>query len=83
MKLAPRILLAASLFLSSSNALKFDLQAHQGSESASKERCIRNFAGRDTLVVVAGAYIVLTLMLLRRLMARQQLLVDRKAMDRS
>lgn len=36
------------------NALKFDLAAHSGGESAKKERCIRNFVGDDTLVVVTA-----------------------------
>ncbi|QIX00257.1 hypothetical protein AMS68_005774 [Peltaster fructicola] len=35
-------------------ALKFDIQAHPGHESASKERCIRNFVARDQLVVVTA-----------------------------
>ena len=34
--------------------LKFDLPAHRGHESASKERCIRNFVAKDTLVVVTA-----------------------------
>lgn len=34
------------------SALKFDLQAHPGHESASKERCIRNFVAKNQLVVV-------------------------------
>ena len=36
------------------HALKFDIQAHPGHESASKERCIRNFVAKDTLVVVTA-----------------------------
>lgn len=43
-------LLLASIPLTS--ALKFDIQAHPGYESQDKERCIRNFVARDTLVVV-------------------------------
>ena len=35
-------------------ALKFDMQAHPGHESASKERCIRNFVSKDQLVVVTA-----------------------------
>lgn len=35
-------------------ALKFDIQAHPGAESASKERCIRNFVAKDQLVVVTA-----------------------------
>ncbi|GAB7358863.1 hypothetical protein MBLNU230_g4086t1 [Neophaeotheca triangularis] len=34
------------------SALKFEIQAHPGAESKSKERCIRNFVARDQLVVV-------------------------------
>ncbi|KAL1638570.1 vesicle coat component [Diplodia intermedia] len=34
------------------SALKFDIEAHPGHESASKERCIRNFVMKDQLVVV-------------------------------
>lgn len=36
------------------NALKFDLIAHHGGESTKKERCIRNFVGQETLVVVTA-----------------------------
>ncbi|EMC92478.1 hypothetical protein BAUCODRAFT_38548 [Baudoinia panamericana UAMH 10762] len=36
------------------SALKFDIQAHPGSESASQERCIRNFVSKDQLVVVTA-----------------------------
>jgi hypothetical protein len=36
------------------SALKFDVQAHHGHESASKERCIRNFVAKDQLVVVTA-----------------------------
>ena len=36
------------------SALKFDMQAHPGHESASKERCIRNFVQKDQLVVVTA-----------------------------
>lgn len=35
-------------------ALKFDIQAHPGAESAKKERCIRNFVAKDQLVVVTA-----------------------------
>ena len=34
-------------------ALKFDLVAHMGNEHKS-ERCIRNFVGKDTLVLVTA-----------------------------
>ncbi len=34
------------------SALKFDIQAHHGHESAKYERCIRNFVAKDQLVVV-------------------------------
>ena len=33
-------------------ALKFDIQAHMGHESAKQERCVRNFVAKDQLVVV-------------------------------
>ncbi|KAH8169229.1 emp24/gp25L/p24 family/GOLD domain-containing protein [Sarocladium implicatum] len=42
------------LFTTAATALKFDLAAHSGGESAKKERCIRNFVARDTLVVVTA-----------------------------
>ncbi|KAM0254939.1 hypothetical protein ACHAQJ_006247 [Trichoderma viride] len=42
------------LLVSAANALKFDLLAHSGSESLKKERCVRNFVGSDTLVVVTS-----------------------------
>lgn len=42
------------LLASAANALKFDLPAHSGSESQKKERCIRNFVGQETLVVVTA-----------------------------
>lgn len=42
-------------FLHLAQALKFDIQAHPGHESASKERCIRNFVAKDTLVVVTAS----------------------------
>lgn len=47
--LALQLLLAA---LPLAACLKFDIQAHPGHESAAKERCIRNFVGKDQLVVV-------------------------------
>ncbi len=43
-----------SLFIiPASFALKFDLQAHTGS-NAKYERCIRNFVSKDTLVLVTA-----------------------------
>ncbi|KAL6889544.1 emp24/gp25L/p24 family/GOLD domain-containing protein [Trichoderma longibrachiatum] len=42
------------LLASAASALKFDLVAHTGGESLKKERCIRNFVGSDTLVVVTS-----------------------------
>ncbi|KAI9663802.1 MAG: vesicle coat component [Bathelium mastoideum] len=42
------------LFISLGTSLKFDIQAHPGHESASKERCIRNFVAKDQLVVVTA-----------------------------
>jgi len=52
MALAVKLLLAFLLPLIS--ALKFDIQAHPGSESAKQERCIRNFVSKDQLVVVTA-----------------------------
>ncbi|KAK4556676.1 vesicle coat component [Recurvomyces mirabilis] len=52
LSLALKLLLAFALPLIS--ALKFDIQAHPGHESASKERCIRNFVAKDQLVVVTA-----------------------------
>jgi hypothetical protein len=42
------------LLVSAASALKFDLLSHSGGESQKKERCIRNFVGKDTLVVVTA-----------------------------
>ncbi|KAK0951411.1 vesicle coat component [Friedmanniomyces endolithicus] len=50
--LALKLLLAFALPLAS--ALKFDIQAHPGGESAKQERCIRNFVAKDQLVVVTA-----------------------------
>lgn len=36
------------------SALKFNMEAHHGHESATKERCIRNFVAKDQLVVVTA-----------------------------
>jgi len=36
------------------HALKFDVQAHRGHESAKYERCIRNFVANNQLVVVTA-----------------------------
>ena len=36
------------------SALKFDVVAHPGHESKSKERCVRNFVAKDQLVVVTA-----------------------------
>ncbi|KAK0247398.1 hypothetical protein LTS09_017475 [Friedmanniomyces endolithicus] len=47
-----KLLLAFALPLVS--ALKFDIQAHPGGESAKQERCIRNFVAKDQLVVVTA-----------------------------
>jgi hypothetical protein len=44
------LLLLIALPLAS--ALKMDVLAHAGHESANKERCIRNFVAKDQLVVV-------------------------------
>jgi len=44
-----------ALFLTSlAQALKFDMDAHPGHESQSKQRCIRNFVAKNTLVVVTA-----------------------------
>lgn len=40
------------LLVGAASALRFELAAHGGSENHKKERCIRNFVNRDTLVVV-------------------------------
>ena len=50
LKLYSCFLLFLSLPLIS--ALKFDVTAHRGHESAKSERCIRNFVAKDQLVVV-------------------------------
>jgi p24 family protein delta-1 len=50
LKLYSCLLLFLSLPFTS--ALKFDVAAHHGHESAKHERCIRNFVAKDQLVVV-------------------------------
>lgn len=50
--LALKLILAFALPLIS--ALKFEIEAHPGSESAKQERCIRNFVAKDQLVVVTA-----------------------------
>lgn len=40
------------LLVGVANALKFELHAHSGGENHNKERCIRNFVQKDTLVAV-------------------------------
>ncbi|KAI9826667.1 MAG: vesicle coat component [Sarea resinae] len=47
-------LLLLLAIIPSSTALKFDIQAHPGSESPKHERCVRNFVAADTLVVVTA-----------------------------
>jgi hypothetical protein len=47
------LILILLVVLPFSHALKFDLVAHSG-HSTKNERCIRNFANRDTLVVVTA-----------------------------
>ena len=42
------------LLLGVASALKFDVQAHSGRENHKKERCIRNWVAKDTLVVVTA-----------------------------
>ena len=49
--------LSCLLFLATiplASALKFDIQAHPGHESARYERCIRNFVAKEQLVVVTA-----------------------------
>jgi hypothetical protein len=52
LRLCSYLLLLIALPLAS--ALKLDVIAHAGYESASKERCIRNFVAKDQLVVVTA-----------------------------
>lgn len=42
------------LFVACAQALKFDLQATSQSHDSNKERCVRNFVAKDTLVVVTA-----------------------------
>lgn len=42
------------LLVACAQALKFDLQAVSQSHDAKKERCVRNFVAKDTLVVVTA-----------------------------
>lgn len=42
------------LFVACAQALKFDLQATSQSHDSKKERCVRNFVAKDTLVVVTA-----------------------------
>lgn len=42
------------LFVACAQALKFDLQATSQSHDTRRERCIRNFVAKDTLVVVTA-----------------------------
>ena len=48
------IKLLLSFLLPLISALKFDIEAHPGHESLSKERCIRNFVNNNELVVVTA-----------------------------
>jgi hypothetical protein len=54
MSLLQRFCALLLLFTTAAQALKFDLAAHSGGESTKKERCIRNFVAKDTLVVVTA-----------------------------
>ena len=54
MEISLALKLLLSFILPLVSALKFDIQAHPGHESKSKERCIRNFVSRDQLVVVTA-----------------------------
>ncbi|CAN8106285.1 unnamed protein product [Discula destructiva] len=47
-------LCSLALFLTCAQALKFDLLATSHNHDAKKERCIRNFIAKDTLVVVTA-----------------------------
>jgi hypothetical protein len=49
-----RAFLSLLLLIGVANALKFDVQAHFGRENQKKERCIRNFVAKETLVVVTA-----------------------------
>lgn len=49
-----RVLLLLTTLLPITLALKFDLAAHPGQSSSKHERCIRNFVGKDTLVLVTA-----------------------------
>lgn len=49
-----RALLSLLVLLGVASALKFDVQAHPGRENQKKERCIRNFVAKETLVVVTA-----------------------------
>ncbi|PHH81789.1 hypothetical protein CDD83_3480 [Cordyceps sp. RAO-2017] len=42
------------LLACAASALKFELPSHSGSENVKKEKCIRNFVGQETLVVVTA-----------------------------
>ncbi|KAK3686392.1 vesicle coat component [Vermiconidia calcicola] len=54
MEISFTLKLLLSFLLPLVSALKFDIQAHPGHESASKERCVRNFVAKDQLVVVTA-----------------------------
>lgn len=71
------------LLVGAASALKFDLIAT--AEGSKKERCIRNFVGKDTLVVVTatvdgfkgdGMMVNLYVCCLRRLREREGCLMD-------
>ncbi|CAG9943536.1 unnamed protein product [Clonostachys rosea f. rosea IK726] len=49
-----QVLCSFMLLFGAASALKFDLQAHAGRENQKKERCIRNWSGSNTLVVVTA-----------------------------
>ncbi|KND89631.1 Endoplasmic reticulum vesicle protein 25 [Tolypocladium ophioglossoides CBS 100239] len=54
-QLSPLQWLCGLLLLArAADALKFELAAHSGAENHNKERCIRNFVGQETLVVVTA-----------------------------
>ncbi|RCI08397.1 hypothetical protein L249_8862 [Ophiocordyceps polyrhachis-furcata BCC 54312] len=53
-QLLQQLLLGTLVLATAALGLKLELHAHPGSESKKKERCVRNFVGQETLVVVAA-----------------------------
>lgn len=48
------VLCGLLVLLGAADALKLDVTAHTGRETQKKERCVRNFVSKDTLVVVTA-----------------------------